>query len=269
MSSLHETNKKDLADAIQRDCDEVKRVALQDCANATNSASEAEKSLKEQNASFGILQGEYEQLKRELAKHSTTSTSHITQLEEAKKMVSVFTGKTQDAEQTIMALRAQLDQASQENTALATRLDKPRAESAIKEVKEKVVGVTQIEGESVEKSKDEGGGVKSLASSLDAAKLDEVAEGQQKMSSLVSGLGDKVDGLEGKFEAVVAKVLQKLDVVTAEAACKKAAESGSATSDKAFSELEGKVRRRRVGAKRHLYLAGGAQRQQHNAVCIQ
>jgi hypothetical protein len=48
-------------------------------------------------------------------------------------MVSVFSGKAQDSEQTIMALRAQLDQASQENTALSKRLERARAESAIKE----------------------------------------------------------------------------------------------------------------------------------------
>jgi hypothetical protein len=48
-------------------------------------------------------------------------------------MVSVFSGKAQDTEQTVMALRAQLDQASQENNALSKRLERARAESAIKE----------------------------------------------------------------------------------------------------------------------------------------
>ena len=67
IAGLHEKNKKDLAESIQRDCDEVKRVALQDCASATTAASEAEKLLENQSASFALLQGEYEQLKKEVS----------------------------------------------------------------------------------------------------------------------------------------------------------------------------------------------------------
>lgn len=47
---------------------------------------------------------------------------------------------------------------------------------------------------------DESGGAKSLSTSLDMAKLDEVAESQKSVGNLVAGLGDKMEGLVAAME---------------------------------------------------------------------
>ena len=129
-------------------------------------------------------------------------------------MVTIFTGKAQDAEESIKALKAQLDQAAAENVALASRLERARAESAIKEVKEKRGSVTQLENGGGEEGS--GGLGSSLTDRLNFASLEgKLDEQRAVLESILAattatapkgeGVAAVVDlsGLEAKLDKLV------------------------------------------------------------------
>jgi hypothetical protein len=199
--------------------DEKMGVALQECADMTVQATQAEKRISEMyedNANktnmFNHLQKQHEQLLRDYEVSNSGSTSHIRQLEEARKMVTILTGKAQDSEETNLALKAQLDQASQENSALAARLERARAESAVKEVAKARGSVTQL-------SQD---GPSSVVGSEVKSNLSETME-NVALSSMAEEIEKVVERMEKRIAAemsaklenptLFSPVLQKLDAL--------------------------------------------------------
>ena len=186
-------------------------VALQDCADATNKATQAESKFSEMYASFTQLQLKHAQLLRDYETSSSGSTTNSRQLEEARKMVSILTGKAQDAEETNLALKAQLDQASQENEALANRLERARAESAVKEVAKLRGSITQLDG--AEPPSSVGSAKTNLSSQLENVALASMTEEIERVVSrmekrIASEMAAKLDS-----PALFSPVMQKLDAL--------------------------------------------------------
>ncbi|GMH60472.1 hypothetical protein TrLO_g7855 [Triparma laevis f. longispina] len=174
---------------------QAKETALKDCKDMTLRATAAEDQLNKINEAMKVLQEEYTKCKIDLSKLQTSSSTgsdgQHRQLEEAKNMVNLLTSKNGNLEETVKALRSQLEHSREENEAIAERLERERVDSAVKEVKNKRIGVVVKE-----------------------ERLQQGAEPQAQPPSHSSSpsLSDKLN--IAHFEGILNKMAEKIDALT-------------------------------------------------------
>ena len=98
-------------------------------------------------------------------------------------MVNLLTSKSGNLEETVKALRSQLEHSREENEAIAARLERERVDSAVKEVKDKRIGVVVKE---------------------------ELQQGANAESETLS-LGDKLN--IAHFEGIINRMADKIDAL--------------------------------------------------------